>query len=258
MKIGPRTEELLYHMLSTADMLMRPTWCNVNEAFESWAWRNGLGRRLAELERLKLVERRSSDGVSRIVRLTEIGMRVALGGRNPSTQWDRTWDGQWRLVFFDLPIDRAGLRQRLLRVLRRHHFGCLQGSVWVTPNPIVEVRASLGETSAKPESFLVIEGRPAAGESDHEIVTGAWNFSVINRCYEQYLRFIDRPPVGGRATNWWRRENAAWKTAAAIDPFLPSVLLPRGYVGRDALQARKHLLAQFSRSNKSSVGPIAK
>lgn len=252
MKIGPRTEELLYHLLSTADMLMRPTWCNLNESFESWAWRNGLGRRLAELQKLKLIERQSSPDLSRIVRLTDAGMQLALGGRNPFAQWNRPWDGQWRLAVFDLPADRAELRQRLLRLLRRHHFGCLQGSVWVTPDPANEVRGILREIDASPEAFLVIEGRPAAGESDDEIVRAAWDFDLINRRYEQYLAYIEKSPAGGRPPSWWRRENSMWKSAVNADPLLPSMLLPRGYLGRDMLQARKQLLTQFNRASTGS------
>lgn len=251
MKIGPRTEELLYHLLSTADFLMRPTWCNLNESFETWAWRNGLGRRLAELERLKLIERQSPTDLARVVRLTDAGMQLALGGRNPSAEWNRSWDGQWRLAVFDLPTDRAELRQRFLRVLRRHHFGYLQGSVWVTPDPADEVRAILHEIDARPETFLLMEGRPAAGESDNEIVQGAWNFELINRHYEQYLTYIEKSAAGGRPPSWWRRENALWRTAVNSDPLLPSLLLPRGYLGRDALQARKQLLTQYHRSDLS-------
>lgn len=47
--VGPRTHELLYMLLWTCDTLMHPTFRNVMESFESWAYRKKL---LWKLERL--------------------------------------------------------------------------------------------------------------------------------------------------------------------------------------------------------------
>ncbi|HYD83142.1 MAG TPA: hypothetical protein VEA63_03800, partial [Opitutus sp.] len=79
----PQTEEFLYFLLWTADSVMRPTWRNVSDSFESWAWRNGLGRRLADLEARKILERHPEPDLSRVVRLTQRGKDLALGGRDP-------------------------------------------------------------------------------------------------------------------------------------------------------------------------------
>src|SRR5919109_144093 len=56
----PKTEELLYFLLWACEMLARPTFRNLTESFESWAYRNGFDRQLAELERQKLLESRTS------------------------------------------------------------------------------------------------------------------------------------------------------------------------------------------------------
>lgn len=249
------TEELLYFLLWSADTLMRPTWRNLNDPFETWAWRNGLGRRLAQLERDKLVERHPDPDLARVVRLTETGRRTALGGRDPVNCWSRSWDGLWRLVMFDLPAHRHELRQQLWRTLRRHHFGYLQLSVWITPDPATDLRAVLGETKVQADAFLVIEGRPAAGESDREIVQAAWDFPRINRRYERHLAFLkDDPPCDARLVEWARREIAGWRAAVALDPLLPRSLLPSGYLGTDVLQRRRQAFAQLAKSiGKPSV-----
>jgi phenylacetic acid degradation operon negative regulatory protein len=243
----PRTEELLYVLLWTADGLMRPTWRNLNDSFESWAWRQGLGRRLAELENAQILERHPEPDLKRVVRLTEHGRRLALGGRDPMAQWSRPWDGLWRLVLFDVPTQRHDLRQQLLRVLRRSHFGYLQNSVWISPDPVVDVRKALGGSKVQADAFLVMEGRPAAGESDREIVAAAWDFLLINQRYQQYLAVLARVPTSpARMQDWTRQENAAWKAALAIDPLLPCGLLPAGYLGEKALQARRKLFAHLA------------
>ena len=250
----PRNEEMIYFLMWTAETLLRSNWRNLSHgSFEGWAWRNGLGRRLAELERAKMIERSPEPDLSRIVRLTEDGRRHAWGGRDPAEQWSRAWDGRWRVVMFDLPAHRIDLRKRVWRRLRAEHFGYLQQSVWVTPDPPSEIRASLGDSKVVAESLLVMEGTPAAGESDAEIVVGAWDFSAVNAHYEAYLRMAKtRPPGGTRLVQWARRENALWRAAVAIDPLLPSALLPANYLGQLAWQYRRKTLAQLGARAKGS------
>ena len=243
----PRSEELLYFLMWTTDVLLRPTWRRLEQdSFESWAWRNGLGRRLAALERQKLIERHPEPDLGRVVRLTLEGRRHALGGRDPVTRWSRSWDGQWRMVIFDLPAARTDLRKQLWRRLREEHFGYLQQSVWISPDPAVAIRETLEGVKVQADSFLVIEGRPAAGESDGEVVAAAWDFPLINEHYEQHLRTLYRLPGRGlKLVEWARQENALWRAALRIDPLLPSTLLPRGYLGGEALHRRKSVFAEL-------------
>ncbi len=247
-------EELLYFLMWNADALMRPTWRNLNDSFESWAWRNGLGRRLAQLERQKLIERHPEPNLDRVVRLTDEGRRTMLGGRNPGEYWSRAWDGQWRLVLFDLPTHPSDLRMRLWRTLRRFHFGHLQNSVWITPDSAAHIRSLVKGSEVQADAFLVIEGRPAAGESDAEIVMAAWDFIAINRRYSNYLNFLQTGrPSDSQLIEWSRRETALWKAAIGMDPLLPKRLLPENYLGVKALQARKHLLGELAQNVRKSL-----
>ena len=47
----PKTEEFLNLLLWSADLLARPTFRNLTDSYESWAYRNGLMRQVATLER---------------------------------------------------------------------------------------------------------------------------------------------------------------------------------------------------------------
>ena len=97
------------------------------------------------------------------------------------SRWRRDWDGRWRLVLFDLPVAHGTARDRLRRNLRRCGFGYLQNSVWISPDPLGEEMASLVSSRASVESLVLLEARPCAGETDEEIVAGAWDFDAINR-----------------------------------------------------------------------------
>src|SRR5205085_9488548 len=98
-----KTEELLYALLWTCETFMRPSWRNMGESFEGWAYRKGLLRQLQRLEKQQWVESQPNTCGDRLYRLTDAGCLQALGGRDPKRLWARPWDGRWRLVLYDVP-----------------------------------------------------------------------------------------------------------------------------------------------------------
>jgi hypothetical protein len=77
----PKTEEFLNLLLWSADQLMRPTFRNLTDSYESWAYRNGLMRQVATLEQQQLLERDASSPDDRLYRLSAQGRLHVLGGR---------------------------------------------------------------------------------------------------------------------------------------------------------------------------------
>lgn len=250
----PKTEELLNLLLWSAEMLARPTFRNLTDSYESWAYRNGLLRQAVTLERLHLLERDASSPGDRLYRLTAQGRLHVLGGRDPEERWARSWDGQWRLVLFDVPIGQNTQRERLRRYLRNKGFGYLQNSVWITPDPLAEERQILGGGKINVESLLLLEARPCAGESDAEIVAGAWNFERINRRYARHLKVLAERPNGALRNDaaakalqrWATAEREAWLDAVTNDPLLPARLLPSDYLGQPAWRRRVEVLRAAS------------
>jgi len=247
LRMKAKTEELLYLLLWTCDMVTRPTFRNLTDSFESWAYRNGFHRRLAELERRKLLESGApGKGAERVRRLTEAGRLHALGGRDPEMCWRRKWDGRWRLVLFDLPAAEGTARNRLRNTLRERGFGWLQNSVWVSPHPLPDQTVLLAGAQVNVESLLFLEARPSAGETDEEIVAGAWDFVEINGLYTRHMKVIEARPnaalhnvtAAESFRKWAARERAAWLEAVSTDPLLPEQLLPPGYLGRKAWHSR--------------------
>lgn len=250
--VKAKTEEFLNLLLWSADRLMRPTFRNLTDSYESWAYRNGLLRQVASLEREQLIEARGSDPRERVYRLTAQGRLQALGGRDPQARWSRAWDGRWRMVLFDIPVVRDSHRRRLRRYLHERGFGCLQGSVWVTPDPLEEEKKILVGAKVDVSSLLLLDAKPCAGESDSEIVACAWDFERINQRYSKLLKFLDaRPasPLRNEAAakallRWATAEREAWWDAVSHDPLLPRRILPPGYLGQTAWQRRVEVLQQ--------------
>lgn len=249
------TEEFLNVLLWSADMLMRPTFRRLTDSYESWAYQNGLLPRVSLLEKKQLLERDPSKVDDRVYRLTAQGRLHALGGRDPQARWSRKWDGRWRLVLFDVPVGRDSHRRRLRRYLHDRGFGCLQGSVWVAPDPLEEERQILTGAKVDVGSLLLLDARPCAGESDAEIVDGAWDFNRINGRYARLLKILDgRPEAGLKNTaatkallRWSAAEREAWIDAVTNDPLLPERLLPASYLGQTAWRRRVEVLRQAGR-----------
>jgi phenylacetic acid degradation operon negative regulatory protein len=247
-----KTEELLYFLLWCCDSVQRPTFRNLTDSFEGWAYRNGFRTQLARLEKLKFLEEHRPARDVRWHRLTESGRLQALGGRDPLACWDHAWDGQWRLVVFDVPVDQEKVRKHLRRFLRSRGFGCLQNSVWITPHSVGKERELLAGSRLDVGSMILLQARPCGGETDGEIVAGAWEFSRINAAYQRYLQIVTRCPgtplsnlAAAKAFNHWAAaERTAWLDAVAQDPLLPRALWPEGYQGHIAWMARSKALAK--------------
>lgn len=167
-------------------------------------------------------------------------------------RWARPWDGQWRMVLFDIPRSADARRQRLRRFLRERHYGCLQDSVWITPDALDRERELLEGATVQVDSLLLLEARPASGETDAEIVAGAWDFARINRLYARHGEVLDRlprdpvrsPAAAQALKRWGRDEREVWMTVMRADPLLPTALLPPGYTGQAAWRRRVETLGR--------------
>jgi len=136
--------------------------------------------------------------------------------------------------------------------LQRRGFGYLQNSVWITLDPVNEERALLADGPVDVESFILLEARPCAGETDAEIVAGTWDFDDINLRYRAHERVLTRRPrgrLGSRAgamafQRWLQEERVSWLQAVWRDPLLPASLLPPTYTGRGAWRNRVETMAE--------------
>ncbi|KKW37252.1 MAG: Transcriptional regulator, PaaX family [Candidatus Adlerbacteria bacterium GW2011_GWB1_54_7] len=103
-----------------------------------WIFKRDPRQRLREVaHRLKkkgLAEFRIEGGKKRL-RLTARGERAMSSIWNESFQLKkpRRWDSKWRLVIFDIPEKRRGVRDRIRALVVRLGFLRLQDSVWVYP-----------------------------------------------------------------------------------------------------------------------------
>jgi len=243
--MSAKGEEFLTLMLWTYDLFARPSFNRAGESYERWAYRNGFVKPVQRLENRGLIERKPGVSDARVCRLTESARLRVIGGRDPSSQWSRAWDGTWRVALFDVPVGDEGRRKKLRRYLRSYGFGCLQNSVWVSPDPLRDP-AAVADRNSNVTSFILVESRPCAGETDAAIVNAAWDWAHINQLYRKYLRILDQFPKAEPRTDsaaktlraWAVEERDALLAAVTEDPLLPQRLLPEGYLGENAWRSR--------------------
>lgn len=233
-----KTELFLYQCLWVTNMMFRPTWRNMSGSFEEWSYRSGLLRQVQRLEADGWVESRiGPDGTERVIRLTEKGYLKALGGRMPEERWNRPWDGKWRMILFDLPEEKRAVRNVLRKQLRAAHFGGLQRSAWITPDPIDAIGESLKKVAADSGVMTFFEGATCGGETSEELVATAWNFAKINGAFTDHQSLLNTLPKEGskqlreRLLDWAQEEKNSWSFCMTIDPLLPRSLCPNGYLG---------------------------
>jgi phenylacetic acid degradation operon negative regulatory protein len=248
-----KTELLLYRMGWVLDHMMHPTFRNMNDSFESWAYGSGFLRQIQSLESKRLVESKPDDSRSgkRLYRLTEHGRLAAFGGRDPELEWSRPWDGMWRMVLFDVPEAERRVRGQIRQVLNSLRFGGLQKSVWISPHPLMEVADVLRKLEVASSSLILIEGSCCAGETPQDVTKTAWNFAAIKRAWQSLAVHLDSAPATGYSLSpselkvWSNKEMSCWKACAAIDPFLPKQLLPDDYIGRTVWKKRCETLTSL-------------
>jgi len=91
--------------------------------------KSALGRLAAK----GLVTFDEEDG-KRYARITEKGERMLqIEAEKTATMKRRKWDRRWRVVIFDVPERRKGVRDRLRRFMDECGFVRLQDSVWIYP-----------------------------------------------------------------------------------------------------------------------------
>ena len=246
-----KTEEFLHFLMWTCDRLLQPTFRNLTDSFEQWCARTGSDRHINRLIQRQWIETKSQGDSERLMKLTDEGRRMIYGGRDPLENWDRDWDGQWRMIMFDLHLNQNTERQRLRRYLHLRGFGCLQKSVWVTPHPLADEAELLAETKVNAKSMIFLNATPAAGESDEEIVSTTWDFNQINSRWQSYLEMLDTKPnvslesekKANALYEWTNAERRAWRHAISADPLLPRLIWPDGYLGEQALKKRNQTMA---------------
>lgn len=141
------------------------------------------------------------------------------------------WDGQWRIVIYDLPVKMNYKRDRLRVKLLELGFGCYQKSVYVTPLDVIAELKEYLDSQELTDLIVIFEASRTFGEGTKLLAERLWSLNSLNK---EYFVFEDRLKIFTSKGRPKCEYGELWKEFSTIllkDPFVPNEFLPDNWVG---------------------------
>ena len=215
--------------------------CYPNQA----AYRNATSR----LCRRGLVVSRSVGGQTPHLMLSDAGLSDLPAYFAPEKMWEKKWNGIWYLLVYDVPeVDRK-YRNVLRQFLKQMRMGCLQQSVWVTPQDIRPDFDDLSKAAGLDGFSFLFEAKTVLGLPSRRVVEEAWNFERLGQLQDHYCGVMEenirRLEQDACSTEdlavLMRLAMDAYHGVFSEDPLLPRSLHPAGYRGMEVLSLHRRL-----------------
>ena len=175
-----------------------------------------------------------------VERLRDELSTLTLQHADPYQCWNLEWDGQWRLLAFDIPSEPKARRQKLWRWLKQNRLGLVQRSLWVSTKPLNEIRKLFHDT---PDSgtLLLWEAPTPKGLNPISLVEQSWDMNGLDALYSKVLSLCREKPN----PNTIRKATFSWQQAIQADPLLPRRLYPKSFRGFHATEQLKKMWSKF-------------
>lgn len=146
------------------------------------------------------------------------------------------WDRRWVVVSARIPETDRRARHVLRSRLTWAGFGVLAPGLWISPHPerVAEAEDALRQAGMGDDGHVFIARRVGLGDVRSMVAT-AWDLPAVESEYELFVTDFR----GQTAADVLVRQIElvhAWRRFPAIDPALPSELLPARWTGARAAQ----------------------
>src|SRR3984885_6778066 len=96
------------------------------------------------------------------------------------------WDGQWRMVIYEVPEAQRGVRDEVRQELAWLGFGPLATSTWISPRDQLDAVADrLGGIAGL--RLDVLSCRGASSERNHDMTARCWDLAQLKRDYGEFV-----------------------------------------------------------------------
>jgi phenylacetic acid degradation operon negative regulatory protein len=173
--------------------------------------------------------------------LTEGARRIySFGASFEGTGFEGTgqsWDGQWVLVQVRIPETDRRARHVVRTRLAWAGFGSLGPGLWISPHVAREQEATrVLRDAGVAEGAHVFVARRSGLSDTRDMVAAAWDLPEIEAEYEQFVAEFRGPGVPSDVLLRQLELVHAWRRFPALDPALPSELLPPRWTGTKAAE----------------------
>lgn len=170
--------------------------------------------------------------------LSETGKNTRADYHSPEKFWNRRWNGIWYMLIFDVPEKERHYRDTLRKFLKQLRMGCLQKSVWITPQDIRPEYDDLEKAASIHAVAYLLESQTVLNEDQEEMVCNAWDFQKLNELQHRYidvytenLEIISQVHSEESLLTLLYQESEAYIQVMVTDPLLPKKLHPKNYLG---------------------------
>lgn len=169
-------------------------------------------------------------------RLEEIRLRVFSPPHG-------TWDGQWTILTYSVPERLGHHRDRLRRELTFLGFGSITPGTWISPNALVDVTLRHLSLRKLDQYVHLFRARQASHQPDSALIMRCYNLDAVQRRYGLFIKnwrgYREKISAASRPSDSVcfvakMRLLYDFGDFLYLDPFLPSELLPQGWLGLDA------------------------
>lgn len=241
-------EEILFLLAGTADLVLSRGLSTLYAG--CYPNRHTYMACVSRLKKRGLITTSSKRGEMPAIRLSPDATALLPPYLAPQKYWRQRWNNRWYLLMFDVPEASRSYRDTLRAFLKTRRFGCLQKSVWVTPNDVRAEYDDLNRAAAVDSVAFLFESQTVLGFGAQSVVQEAWNFKKINELQKQYIRTteenLNRIPTHAvteeSILQLLRLDNQAYSQVMKDDPLLPRALHPADYVGPEAKAIHDQLI----------------
>lgn len=98
------------------------------------------------------------------------------------------WDGQYRIITYEIPEKKRALRDSLRREISGWGLGPWHRSFWLTPHPIIEALKELVSRNSDYQQYIqAFEGKPVVGDLK-VLMQKVWNIDEVEKSYRAVFK----------------------------------------------------------------------
>ncbi|MFZ5366399.1 MAG: PaaX family transcriptional regulator C-terminal domain-containing protein [Patescibacteria group bacterium] len=144
------------------------------------------------------------------------------------------WDGQWRIVIFDISEASRYIRDVLREKLKSLGFGKLQQSVYISPYDFEQDLAEFLESHHLLGKAFVLTAKHRLMGDAQTLANYVWKLDKINGEYQEILDKLEKlklPKAAEEKTALIQQLRIEYFDLLLKDPLLPKELLPDDWLG---------------------------
>lgn len=168
------------------------------------------------------------------------------------------WDGTWTLVYI-----KGDVGGEFLETLKKMGFGNLNKTLWISPyNLTRQIFDLVKELSVMREVHIfrsVLDENLSPGDLVNEI----WQPNVLNKKYKKFITDLNKAASGlifdgknGKTLPVFHRYGMSLFDIVQDDPQLPLILLPKGWMGIEAVQSFNNFREQYLPEAKAYINQV--